>query len=93
MMSYEHIKANILAFVNESVELRGIRWLEVPDDFDLFLDGSLDSLRFIQLLAALENHTGAVIELADLDPEQLTKIGMLSRHIAAQLSRTQVARS
>ena len=93
MTAYQQIKAHILAFVNESVELTGSRWLEVPDDFDLRLDGALDSLRFIQLIADLEARTGATIELADLDPERLTKIGVLSRHIAAQLPRAHAAPS
>jgi acyl carrier protein len=92
MTSSEQIKAHILEFVNESVELHGSRWLEVSDDFDLRLDGALDSLRFIQLIADLEAYTGAAIDLADLDPEQLTIIGVLSRHIAAQITPAHVAR-
>ena len=93
MTSFEQVKALILAFVNESIELRGTRWIDVPDGFDLLAVGSLDSLRFIQLIAMLETQSGAAIDLSDLDPEQLTKIGALSRHIAAQFSADHVARA
>jgi acyl carrier protein len=78
MTSQEEIRAHILAFVSEP--------RDVSDDFDLRRDGTLDSLRFIQLIADLEARTGTTIELVDVDPEDLTKLGVLSRHIAAQLS-------
>ena len=78
MTSREEIRAHILAFVSER--------RDVPDDFDLRRDGTLDSLRFIQLIVDLEARTGTRIELVDVDPEQLTKLGVLSRHIAGRLA-------
>jgi acyl carrier protein len=78
MTTREEIRAHILAFVSESPH--------VSDDFDLRTDGAIDSLRFIQLLADLEARTGKPIELADVDPERITNLGVLSRHIAAQVA-------
>ena len=78
MNSREEIRAHILAFVSES--------RDVSDDFDLRLNGAIDSLRFIQLMADLETRAGKVIDLADLDAERLTNLGVLSGHIAAQVT-------
>ena len=72
------IRAAILAFVGKPGS--------VPDDFDLRRDGAVDSLRFIQLLAYLEARTGTAIDFSDVDPEQLTNLEVLSRHIAAQVA-------
>jgi acyl carrier protein len=85
MTSREEIRAHILAFVNGA--------LDVSDDFDLRIDGDMDSLRFIQLIADLEARTGKSIELVDIAPEQLTNLGALSRHIAAEIAEPQDARS
>lgn len=75
-MTAADIRGEILAFL----KVRG----SVPDDFDLRRDGAVDSLRFIQLLAHLEARTGVAIDLSDVDPERLTNLGVLSRHIAKQ---------
>ena len=60
----------------------------VPDSFDLRAEGVIDSLGFLRLLIELEARLGFEVDLADLDPEELTVIGPLSAHIAAaQASR------
>jgi acyl carrier protein len=78
MTSRQEIRAYILTFVGESPG--------VPDDFDLRVDGAIDSLRFIQLIAELEARTGIHLDLGDVNPEQLTNLNVLSRHVAAQVA-------
>jgi len=55
---------------------------ELHDDFDLRGAGLIDSLRFLQLISELERRLGYHVDLADLNPADLTKIGPLSQHIA-----------
>ncbi len=78
-MTPADIRSEILAFVRAPGG--------VPDDFDLRRDGAVDSLRFIQLLAHLEARTGTPIDLSEVEPERLTNVGVLSRHIAEQAAR------
>jgi len=68
------IKALIASILKSTVAL--------GDDLDLRRDGLVDSLGFVQLLTALETRLGHPIDLSDLDPDQLTKVGALARHIA-----------
>ena len=68
------IKALIASILKSTVAL--------GDDLDLRRDGLVDSLGFVQLLTALETRLGHPIDLSDLDPDQLTKVGPLARHIA-----------
>jgi len=55
---------------------------ELEDDFDLRGAGLIDSLGFVRLISELEGRLGFQIDLADLNPVDLTKVGPLCRHIA-----------
>lgn len=61
---------------------------DVPDDFDMRAEGVIDSLGFIQLITDLEQQLGFLITFENLDPEQLTTLGPLSRHIAGMADHT-----
>jgi acyl carrier protein len=47
-------------------------------------EGINDSLGILELINRLEEQFGQPLQFADLDPEKLTKVGPLSRHLAAQ---------
>jgi len=54
--------------------------LEVPSaDTDLFQDGLLDSLTFVELLVKLEEELGVSISLDDLEPDNFRSVD----HIAS----------
>jgi acyl carrier protein len=55
---------------------------DLQDDFDLRGAGLIDSLGFLHLISDLESRLGYRVDLADLNPADLTKVGPLSRHIA-----------
>jgi acyl carrier protein len=54
-------------------------------DYDLLLAGVIDSLGFVELIAATGAHFSRDIDLTGLDPEKMTVIGHLSGFIAGQL--------
>ena len=54
----------------------------LPDDLDLRAEGIVDSLGFVELLSEIERCLGRQIDLDDLDPELLTRVGPLARYIA-----------
>jgi len=60
---------------------------ELQDDLDLRASGLVDSLGFLQLISDLESQLGYRVDLADLNPADLTKLGPLSRHIAWRRSQ------
>jgi acyl carrier protein len=67
---------------------------ELTDDFDLLTSGLIDSLGIVELIAALERELEITIDLSELDPEQLTTLGPLSRYIESQyLHSAQMRRS
>ena len=84
--SADAVKKIIASCLRESLVLNGFDPDSIPDDFDLRGRGVVDSLAFVQLIGALEGRFGCTLDLSDVTPTDLTRIGVLSRHIAAQLA-------
>ena len=57
---------------------------DVTDDFDLREHGIVDSLGFLEILADLELRLGHPVDLEGMEPADLTVVGPLVRHLAAQ---------
>ena len=86
MTTADEVKMLILSFLEPSLRAHTLGVSPVEDDTDLRTSGLIDSFGFVQLLAQLEQRLGAPIDLSELDAAQLTKVGVLSRHIAASRS-------
>lgn len=58
---------------------------EAPDDLDLRASGMIDSLGFLELVAAIEEEYGIELDFEGIDPRQITILGPLARHVQAQV--------
>jgi len=53
----DHIRIFVAGFVNQRLKERARDPINnLPDDYDLLLSGSLDSLTFVEMLTALGEH-------------------------------------
>ena len=59
---------------------------QVPDDFDLLLAGVIDSFGILEMVSAIEAALEIQLDLELLDAEDITKIGPLSRYVAASIN-------
>jgi acyl carrier protein len=80
------VRAFLARYLDERLRQQG----RVPppvyrEDYDLLLSGVVDSLGFIEMIAATAEHFSCDIDLTVLDPEKMTVIGDLSVFIAGQL--------
>ena len=80
------VRALILDALRQPLAEAGVDLQSIPIDFDLRANGVIDSLGFIQLIALLQDRFGCEIDLADVEPSELTNIGVLCGHIAAQVA-------
>lgn len=80
--SPDEIKALLVSCLEQPMLSLGMPLQNVTDDFDMRAEGIVDSLGFVQLITDLEAQLGFEIDLADLDPAELTIVGALCRHIA-----------
>ena len=62
--------------MTDSISHRG------PDDFDFFLRGVIDSFGIIEMVGSVEEQFGIELDLSNLDAEQMTILGPLSRYVA-----------
>jgi acyl carrier protein len=54
----------------------------LADDFDFLLNSVIDSFGILEMISAIENEFQIQLDLADLDAEQITILGPLSRYVA-----------
>jgi acyl carrier protein len=72
-------------YVNRKLKETGRGSFEdLPDDCDLLLSGIIDSLGLLELMAVLEEFSGAEIDFELLDPEEMTIVGPLCRFVSQQ---------
>ncbi len=82
------VHAFLTRYLNERLrEQRRVPPEAYGDDYDLLLSGVVDSLGFVEMIAAAGEHFSREIDLSDLDPEKMTVIGHLSIFIAGQLGQ------
>ena len=58
--------------------------LNITDDTDLLLSGTIDSFEYIELIAAIEERTGLSIDLDCLEEKDMATISGLVRQITDQ---------
>jgi len=87
VLSAEDVRSLVLEKLQPSLEAKGLRAEEVPDNFDLLTEGVIDSMGVLQLISAVEARFGIAVDFEDLDPENLTVIGPFCRHIAKRSLR------
>lgn len=69
---------DLVGWVTDWVRTHSLEPAAVPTqlevDTDLLATGLLDSVAFVELLAALEHRVGAPIDLSDVDPAEFTTV-------------------
>lgn len=76
----------ILGRVDDPLRANGLAASDVPDSFDLLLEGVIDSFGIVELIGALEERYGLEFDFDELAPDDLTRIGPLSSYVAAKLN-------
>src|SRR5262249_46782637 len=83
--SIEEIRSFILTRLAEPLQAKKLTPQDVPDDFDLLIEGVIDSLGIVELISAIEEQLGISVDFEELDADDLTVIGPLCRYIDKQL--------
>jgi acyl carrier protein len=90
--SGEYVRSLILSRLEESIVAIGLDPAKLNDDFDLLTEGVIDSLGIVELISSIEQHLGLALDLSELDPENLTVLGPLSRYIEEQYAQSEQPR-
>ena len=58
-----------------------------PDDYDLLAEGVIDSFGIVDLISAVEERFGVVLDFNEVDPDTVTVVGPLSAYVAQLVER------
>ena len=77
------VREFLLRRYSEPIKAMRLDPTQVPDEFDLLRAGVIDSFGILEMISAIEIELQVQLDLALLDAEDVTKIGPLSRYVAA----------
>ena len=83
-VSADEIRAFILKQVAERLTARGLAVQALPDSFDLYAEGIIDSMGLLEVINSIEEQFGFSVDLEGLSPDEVTVVGPLSRYIASK---------
>lgn len=78
----DNVRKFLLAKYSEPIKGMGFDPVEVPDTFDFFLSGVIDSFGILEMVSSIEEEFRIRLDLAALDAEQITILGPLSQYVA-----------
>ena len=76
------IRQFLLVKYSGTIKALGLNPAELPDDFDLLLNGVIDSFGILEMISSIEEEFHVELDLAALDAEQITIVGPLSQFVA-----------
>ena len=84
--------ADVRTFISEFLQKKlegqgGAVPSDLPDDYDLLLSGTIDSLGLLELVTATNEHYGREIDFEGLDAEQMTVVGPFCRYVSEQMAK------
>jgi acyl carrier protein len=82
-MDFHSFRAQAIAFLQANDPARRDQFDTLRGEDDLFASGLVDSHAFINLCLALEEKTGAIIDLGELDPDQFSTLNGLYAVVSA----------
>lgn len=79
------VRMFILQLFEEQLMAMNIALDAIPDDFDLLLEGVADSLGVIEMVCAIQERFGAIVDFDELEADDLTVLGPLCEYIAGEV--------
>jgi acyl carrier protein len=81
------IRGIVLDRYADELAAKGLTPSDVRYDFDLLLEGVVDSFGIVELIAALEERFGIAFDFDELEADDLTRIGPLADYVERKAAR------
>jgi len=75
------VREVILERLDEQLAAKGLTPSDVPWDFDLLLEGVIDSFGVVEIILILEQRFAIEFDFDELPADDLTRIGPLSTYV------------
>jgi acyl carrier protein len=73
----------LLRLYADKLSTQGLTASQVPDNFDLLLEGVIDSLGVLEMIGRIEEEFHITVDLEGLDADKITVLGPLCAYIAS----------
>lgn len=90
-MQLEELRALIVTHLLDQWPEKAAAIVALRSEDDLLGSGIVDSYGFVEMCLAVEERTGAVIDIAELEPEQYSSISALHKVVMARSSSRSAA--
>ena len=81
-LTAETVKSFLLKKYEPALRDQGLALDKVPDNFDLFAEGIVDSLGVLNMISDVEKAFDIKLDMEQIDAEELTILGSFSRYAA-----------
>jgi acyl carrier protein len=75
------VRDAILDRVVEPLAAKGLTPSDVPDSFDLLLEGVIDSFGVVEMIMMLEQRFAIDFDFDELSADDLTKVGAMAEYV------------
>jgi acyl carrier protein len=75
------VRDAVLDRVVEPLAAKGLTPSDVPDSFDLLLEGVIDSFGVVELIMMLEQRFGVDFDFDELPADDFTKVGAIAEYV------------
>ena len=84
----DQVRRFLVTKYSHAIREMGFNPVEIPDSFDFFLSGVVDSFGILDMVTSIEDEFQIQLDMANLDAEQITILGPLSRYVAGNAKPT-----
>jgi acyl carrier protein len=77
----ERVRQFLVNRYGQSIKALGLDPAGIPDNFDFLLSGVIDSFGILEMISSVEDEFRIQLDMANLDAEQITILGPLSRYV------------
>ena len=82
VITAQNVREFILKKFEPALRDHGMSVDKVPEDFDLFAEGIVDSMGVLNMITDVETEFGITLDMEKLDAEQLTILSAFSKYVA-----------
>ena len=84
----DQVQQFLVTKYSRAIREMGFDPAKVPESFDFFLSGVVDSFGILEMVTSIEDQFQIQLDMATLDAEQITILGPLSRYVAGNAKPT-----
>lgn len=86
-VTIEDVYKFLVSHISNTAKLQGRSMgKEISKEFDMFLEGAVDSIGILDLTLRVQEHFDVEIDFDELDPEEMTIVGPFCEYVVTKIN-------